>query len=211
MKTIKKEFPYLSIAILPFIYLAFIWSKLPSKVPMHMQLNGEIDRWGNKSELVLMVFMLTGLTYLIFLFLPKIDPKQKLQNMGKKFDSLRLILTLFMSVLAIYLLYSIQNQNTKPTLLFPLVGLLFAFLGNYMKTLKPNYFIGIKTPWTLENEDVWRKTHLLGGKLWFIGGLLMSLTFFLEPKLQFYSFISIAAIITIIPVIYSYTEFKKIK
>jgi len=211
METIKKEFPYLSIAILPFIYLAFIWNKLPEKVPMHVQLNGEIDRWGNKTELIFMIFMLTGLTYIIFLFLPKIDPKQKIQNMGKKFDSLRLILTLFMAVLAIYILYSIQNINTKPTLIFPLVGLLFAFIGNYMKTLKPNYFIGIKTPWTLENEEVWKKTHVLGGKLWFIGGLLMTLTFLLEPKLQFYTFMSITIVISVIPIVYSYLEFKKQK
>jgi uncharacterized membrane protein len=209
MDKIKKEFPYLSIAILPSIYLAYIWNKLPKKVPMHMQLNGEVDRWGNKSELLFMIFMLTGFTYLIFLFLPKIDPKQKLQSMGKKFDSLRLLLTVFMSVLAIYILYSIQNQNTKPTLVFPLVGLLFAFLGNYMKTMKPNYFMGIRTPWTLENEEVWRKTHLLGGKLWFVGGLVMTLTFFLEPQLQFYTFMSIVAVISIIPIVYSYLEFKK--
>lgn len=213
MKKIKKEFPYLSIAILPFIYLGFIWDKLPAKVPMHMQINGEVDRWGNKSELIFMLFMLTGLTYIIFLFLPKLDPKQKLQNMGKKFDSLRLILTIFMSILGIYILHAIQNQtgnqNNNPTLIFPIIGLLFTFLGNYLKTVKPNYFIGIRTPWTLENEDVWKKTHLLGSKIWFIGGLLMTLTYFLEPKQQFYVFIGITAIISIIPMIYSYIEFKK--
>ncbi|MES2813147.1 MAG: SdpI family protein [Bacteroidota bacterium] len=211
MEKIKKEFPYLSVAILPFIYLTFIWNQLPAKVPMHMQLNGEVDRWGNKSELIFMIFMLTGFTYLLLRYLPKIDPKQKIQNMGKKFDSLRLMLTIFLSVLAIYILYTIQHQNTKPTLIFPLVGLLIAFLGNYMKTVKPNYFMGIRTPWTLENETVWKKTHLLGGKLWFVGGLLMTLTFFLEPQLQFYTFMSIVAVISIIPMIYSYMEFKKTK
>ncbi|RXR20596.1 DUF1648 domain-containing protein [Flavobacterium amnicola] len=211
MDKIKKEFPYLSIAILPSIYLAYIWNKLPEKAPMHMQLNGEVDRWGNKSELLFMIFILTGFMYLLLLFLPKIDPKKNIQNMGKKFDSLRLIITVFLSVLAIYILYSIQNPNTKPTLLFPLVGLLIAFSGNYMKTIKPNYFMGIRTPWTLENEEVWKKTHLLGGKLWFIGGILMTLTFFLEPQLQFYTFMSIVVVISIIPIVYSYLEFKKQK
>ena len=68
-------------------------------------------------------------------------------------------------------------------LIFPLIGLLFAFLGNYFKTIKPNYFIGIRTPWTLENEEVWKKTHLIGGKLWFVGGLLMALTFVLPNEM----------------------------
>jgi len=210
MEKIKKELPYIAIMILPFIYLSTIWNVLPAKVPMHWNIQGEIDCWGNKTELLLLIFMLTGFIYLLFLFLPSIDPKQKLQNMGKKYDSLRLILACFMSALAIYILYSIQNQSKNPTLMLPLVGLLIAFMGNYMKTMRPNYFIGIRTPWTLENEEVWRKTHKLGGNLWFIGGLLMTLTFLLSGKTQLYAFMSIIAVISIIPIVYSYIEFRKL-
>jgi uncharacterized membrane protein len=210
MEKIKKELPYLTITIIPFIYLIYIWKTLPTKIPMHWNMNGEIDSWGNKTELPFLVFILTGLIYILMLFVPNIDPKQKLQNMGKKYDSLRLIITCFMSVLAIYILYSIQNQSKNPTLILPLVGLLIAFMGNYMKTVKPNYFIGIKTPWTLENEEVWKKTHKLGGNLWFVGGLLMTLTFLLKGNAQFYTFMSIIAVISIIPIAYSYLEFRKL-
>jgi uncharacterized membrane protein len=131
--------------------------------------------------------------------------------MGNKLNNLRLILGLFMSALAIYILYSVQQKTSNPVLIFPLIGLLFAFLGNYFKTIKPNYFIGIRTPWTLENEDVWKKTHLLGGKLWFVGGLLMAMTFVLPNKIQFYTFMGITAVISIVPIVYSYLEFKKTK
>jgi len=211
MQTIKKELPYITIALLPFLYLAYIWNQLPTKIPMHWNIHGEIDRWGNKQELIFLIFMLTGFIYVILLVVPKIDPKQRLQNMGKKLNQFRLILTCFMSVLAIYILFSIKMQSKSPDLIFPILGLLFSFLGNYFKTIKPNYFIGIRTPWTLENEEVWKKTHKLGGTLWFVGGLLMTLTFFLEGKAQFYTFMIITAVITIIPVAYSYIEFKKIK
>lgn len=211
MEKLKKEIPFIAIALLPFVYLAYIWNELPKEIPMHWNASGEIDRWGDKSELFMMIFMLTGITYLIFLVIPYIDPKQKLQNMGNKLNNLRMILGLFMSALAIYILFSVQQKTSNPVLIFPLVGLLFAFLGNYFKTIKPNYFIGIKTPWTLENEEVWKKTHLLGGKLWFIGGILMALTFVLPNKIQFYTFMGIAAVITIVPIVYSYLEFKKIK
>lgn len=209
MEKIKKESLYLSIASLPLFYLAYIWNRLSEKVPMHWNINGEIDRWGNKTELLLLIFMLTGFTYMLFALLPSIDPKQKLQNMGRKYDSLRLILTCFLYILAIYILYFIQNQSKNPILVLPLIGLLIAFMGNYMKTMKPNYFIGIRTPWTLENEEIWKKTHKLGGNLWFIGGLLMALTFLLNGKAQFDTFMSIIAVITIIPIVYSYIEFKK--
>lgn len=211
MEKFKKEIPFITVAVLPFVYLAYIWNELPKQVPMHWNASGEIDRWGDKSELLLMIFMLTGITYFIFLVIPYIDPKQKLQNMGNKLNNLRLILALFMSALAIYILYSVQQKTSNPVLIFPLVGLLFAFLGNYFKTIKPNYFIGIRTPWTLENEEVWKKTHLMGGKLWFVGGLLMALTFVLPNKIQIYTFLAIAAVITIVPIVYSYLEFKKIK
>ena len=211
MEKFKKEIPFIAVALLPFVYLAYIWNELPKEVPMHWNATGEIERWGDKSELFMMLFMLTGITYFVFLIIPYIDPKQKLQNMGNKLNNLRLILALFMSALAIYILYSVQQKTSNPVLIFPLVGLLFAFLGNYFKTIKPNYFIGIRTPWTLENEEVWKKTHLIGRKLWFVGGLLMALTFVLPNKIQIYTFLAIAAVITIVPIVYSYLEFKKIK
>lgn len=211
MEKLKKEIPFIAVALLPFVYLAYIWNELPKQVPMHWNAEGEIDRYGDKNELLVMIFMLTGITYFIFLIIPYIDPKQKLQNMGNKLNNLRLILGLFMSALAIYILYSVQQKTSNPVLIFPLIGLLFAFLGNYFKTIKPNYFIGIRTPWTLENEEVWKKTHLMGGKLWFIGGLLMALTFLIPNEMQLYTFLGITAVITIVPIVYSYLEFKKIK
>ena len=211
MEKFKKEIPFIIIALLPFIYLAFIWNSLPEKVPMHWNGAGEIDRYGDKKELLSMIFMVVGISYFVFLIIPSIDPKQKLQNMGNKLNNLRMILTLFMSALAIYILYNVQQKSSNPGFVFVIIGLLFAFLGNYFKTIKPNYFIGIRTPWTLENEEVWKKTHVLGGKLWFIGGFIMALTIFLPKEMQLYTFLGITAVITIIPVVYSYLEFKKIK
>lgn len=211
MEKIKKEIPFITIAILPFAYLAYLWNRLPEKVPMHWNGSGEIDDYGNKTELLFMLSLVVGLPYLIFLVIPHIDPKQKLQNMGNKLNNLRLILSLFMSALAVFILYSVQQVTSNPTFIFAILGLLFAFLGNYFKTIKPNYFIGIRTPWTLENEEVWKKTHLLGGKMWFVGGLLMAMTFVLPEPLNQYVFLGIIAVITVIPIVYSYLEFKKQK
>jgi uncharacterized membrane protein len=211
MEKFKKEIPFLAIALIPFVYLIYIWNRLPEKVPMHWNGAGEIDRYGDKTELVGVLFLLVGINYFVFLIIPYVDPKQKLQNMGNKLNIMRMILTLFMSALAIFILYSVQQKSSNPGFVFVIIGLLFAFLGNYFKTIKPNYFIGIKTPWTLENEDVWKKTHELGGKLWFVGGLLMALTFVLPNNIQFYTFMGITAVITIIPILYSYRIFNKIK
>lgn len=211
MEKFKKEIPFLAIALIPFAYLIYIWNHLPEKVPMHWNGAGEIDRYGDKKELVAMLCMLVGITYFVLLIIPSVDPKQKLQNMGNKLNNFRMILALFISGLAVYILYNVQQKSSNPGIGFAIIGLLFAFLGNYFKTIKPNYFIGIRTPWTLENEEVWKKTHIMGGKLWFVGGLLLTLTFLVPNKFQVYTFLGIVAVITIVPIIYSYLEFKKIK
>ena len=212
MTTLRKELPYILIALIPFIYLAFIWNNLPETVPMHWNGKGEIDRYGSKNELWSMTAMLSGLGYFLFLIIPKIDPKGKLSKMGNKLDNLRLMMALFMSALPMFIIYNVQQSESKPTLIFALIGLLFAGLGNYFKTIKPNYFIGIKTPWTLENEEVWKKTHLFGGKLWFAGGLLIFILSLIIPIVySFYVLMTVTVIISIIPIIYSYIEFKKLK
>ena len=211
MKNLKKEFLFIMIALLPFFYLVYLWNGLPARLPMHYNIKGEIDRYGNKSELILLIAILSGLGYFTFLIIPKIDPKQKLQNMGKKLESLRLILAVFMTILALIILNSSSKRALNPNLLFVVIGLLFAFLGNYFKTITPNYFIGIKTPWTLDNETVWKKTHLLAGKLWLIGGILIVFTYFTPKEISIILFFAIIIIITIVPIIYSYLEFKKQK
>lgn len=210
---LKKELPILAIILLPFIYLVHSWHELPSRIPVHWNIEGEIDRYGDKSELIIIAILLPLLVYLIFLIVPKIDPKNRLNKMGKKLQTIKFLLTTFMSILALFIIYTAKNQSfTNPNYIVLITGVLFIILGNYFKTIKPNYFIGIKTPWTLENETVWKETHKLGGKMWFIGGLIIILSsLLLEKQTNFTLFIVITAIITIIPMVYSYLKFQNLK
>lgn len=208
---LKKELPLIAIVLSPFIYLAYIWDKLPSEVPMHWNIKGEIDRYGDKTELIIIPFLLPLLIYVIFLVIPKIDPKNKLNKMGSKLENLKILMTTFMSILALFIIYSAKNQSiTNPNYIVLLIGILYIILGNYFKTIKANYFIGIRTPWTLESETVWKETHKLGGKMWFVGGIIIvlaSLILYKQPNFKLFSIIT--GVITIIPVIYSYILFKK--
>tara|TARA_R110000868_G_scaffold95865_9_gene263524 strand:- start:1286 stop:1933 length:648 start_codon:yes stop_codon:yes gene_type:complete len=210
---LKREIPLITIVLIPFIYLAYIWNSLPETVPTHWNYKGEIDAWGKKSSLILIMFLLPVLTYVLFSIIPFIDPKKKIQAMENKYHNLKFMMTLFMSALAIFILYSVKEQSiTNPAFIILAIGLLYIILGNYMKTLKANYFIGIRTPWTLENESVWKKTHALAGKLWFIGGLAIIISSLTTNKnFNGIFFISVTTIITVIPLIYSFLEFKKIK
>lgn len=208
---LKKELPLIGIVLLPFLYLAYVWNQLPAKVPLHYNIKGEIDRYGDKSELILIPILTSVLIYIIFIAVPYIDPKKQIQKMGRKYDTLKWVTTTFMSVLAMFIIYiSKNNSETNPSYILLLCGVLFIILGNYFKTIKSNYFIGIRTPWTLENELVWKETHKLGGKIWFAGGLLVivsSLVF--KEKINFIIFMAITTIMVLVPVVYSYLLFKK--
>jgi uncharacterized membrane protein len=211
--TLKKELPLIGIVLAPFVYLAIIWNTLPEKVPTHWNYKGEVDKWGDRYSLIALLFFLPVLTYVLMLVIPKIDPKKKIEQMGGKYYQLKFILVLFMSTLAFIILYISVNQFTSsPNLIFIPIGVLFIALGNYFKVIQPNYFIGIKTPWTLENKEVWKLTHILAGKLWIIGGLLIVLgSLTIDKSVFIYVFIVTIAILTIVPVIYSYIKFKELK
>lgn len=210
---LRNEIPLIAIVSLPFIYLVYIWNELPEKVPMHWNIKGEIDRFGEKSELLLIPILLPLLIYIIFLIVPKIDPKNKISKMGNKYQHIKILLTTFMSILALIIIYSAKNQSFEnPNYIVLLIGILYIILGNYFKTIKANYFIGIRTPWTLENETVWKETHKLGGKMWFVGGIIVVIaSLILDKQPNFTLFMIITGIITIIPITYSYLEFKKIE
>lgn len=214
MKTsLAKELPIIIIIMLPFIYLAYIWNTLPAQVPIHWNAQGEIDGYAGRISLLLIPFALPVLTYIIFSFIPKLDPKGKIGLMGTKYHNLKLLLVAMMSLLALFIIYSSKKASIgNMNYIFAGLGILFIILGNFMKTIKPNYFLGIRTPWTLENEQVWKETHELAGKLWFIGGLLITILTLLLPKeYGFNLFISITVLLALVPIIYSYLRFQKYK
>ena len=203
--------PLIGIVLLPFLYLAYVWNQLPAQVPLHYNIKGEVNRYGDKAELILIPIMTSLLIYVIFLAVPHIDPKKQIQKMGKKYDTLKWVITTFMSVLALFIIYTAKNQSfANPNYILLLCGVLFILLGNYFKTIKANYFIGIRTPWTLENESVWKETHKLGGKIWFAGGLLVILSSLIfDERTNFIIFMTIIAVMVLVPVVYSYLLFKK--
>ncbi len=211
-ENLKKELPIIGFVLLPFIYLAYLWNSLPEKVPIHWNFKGEIDGWGTKYALIGVLFLLPVFTYVLMLLIPKIDPKKRIEFMGGKYYQIKFVLVGFMSVLALYIIHSSNSQTlSSPSMVLVLIGLLFMVLGNYFKVIKQNYFLGIKTPWTLESEEVWKLTHILAGKLWIIGGLLITiLSLILPENVNFYIFITITVIISILPIGYSYLIFKKL-
>lgn len=205
------------IMLVPAIYLAVIWKQIPQTVPMHFDIKGNVDKYGTKQDLLILILSLTALNVIMYLIVSniyKIDPRKNASQNKDRLKRIAFGVSVYLSAIWIMLIYEISHNDVSMTMKFVFVamGLLFALLGNNMYNIKPNYFAGLRLPWTLENEDNWRKTHHLAGRLWFFGGLIFAvITFFLSNALIGYIGVSMLAILIIIPIIYSYNLYKKSK
>jgi len=216
MNSMLKKIVWLVMAA-PAVYLALVWNKLPERVAVHFDLKGNPDRFGNKSELIttiLIIAVVNALVYLLLTNIYRIDPKKyAAENRGRLFK-IAFATVVLLSAIMCLIIYSGSMGNIKfgTGLIFSGTGLFFAIIGNYLPNLKPNYFAGLRLPWTLENEENWRKTHLLAGKLWFAGGLLLAVVcLFLPPVASMVVFFTVMITITLIPCIYSYRLFLQQK
>jgi len=201
--------------IAPAVYLAVVWNTLPETIAMHFNLKGDIDRYGSKNELATMIMILIAVNALVYLLLPqvyRIDPKRyAAENKGRLFR-IAFAVSVFTSAVLCLIIYSSIHGNIKFSMRFILagVGLMLAVVGNYIYNIKPNYFAGIRLPWTLNNDENWKKTHLLGGKLLFGGGLLIAVICLFTPFL--FSMITLFTILLLVIMttcIYSYRLYKK--
>ena len=212
-KNIFFELFVLLIAAIPVVYLAYIYNSLPQTIPTHFGFSGKPDGFGNKSSIWVTVLIMSVLSiglYLLVTNLSKIDPKKTAKLSRQAFQKIAIAVVLLLSAVNISIIYATVNGTFNTKLLLPLLGLFFVYMGNMMHSIKPNYFVGIRLPWTLEDPDNWRVTHQLGGKLWFVGGIIITVcTLLLPEKVSFIIFISTVAIIVLIPIIYSYSYFKK--
>lgn len=200
--------------ISPLIYLYFSFAKLPDQVPIHWGINGKPNGWVPKDE-AWQTFLLTSLlglgVYCLFRLITKIDPKKRTAQSQKIFNQIGFVSAAFITVINFAILVQAQSNTIDFTrFVLAITSLLLVFVGNVMHNLKPNYFLGVRTPWTLENEDNWRDTHRFASKLWFGGGLLAATLAIILPKEYApVVFISIVAILAVIPIGYSFLLFKR--
>jgi uncharacterized membrane protein len=210
MKTLKEDWLIWIILIVPFVFTAIVWNRLPEEIATHFDMSGTPNDYSGKAFGTLFAPLLNVGLYFLFIALPKIDPRKKNYRLfGDKYKVIRLVLHAFLTfAFFVEIFYALGYQFNLGLLIMYGVLLLFLVLGNYMGNMRPNFFIGIRSPWTLSSEQVWMKTHRLTGKLWVFSTLLLMvlLPFIPFPDVAFGIYI---AVITLIPYGYSYLEYKK--
>jgi uncharacterized membrane protein len=181
-------------------------------VPVHFGIDGKADGWSGKGSLWAMAAGIPLGLYALMLVIPVLDPKKRIGEMGVKYHHFRFILGAFFSAISGYILYVTRSGgDMNAGGLVAILGGFFAALGNYMQALRPNYFIGIRTPWTLESEEVWKSTHRLGGRMWMVGGVLLMVLGLLVKSGLWLLIPVMTVFITMVgvPVVQSYLLFRE--
>ena len=199
------------IILLPIVVGLLLWDKLPEQVPFHWGINGEVDGWATKTQAVfLMPLMMLGIQWLCSI-LTQLDPKGKNHN-NKMMEIVLWIIPVLNLFLHVMVWLQAFGRDINMAAIMPLfMGALFVVLGNYLPKCRQSYTVGIKLPWTLNDEENWNKTHRLAGKLWVAGGLLCMPCALLSGVWSFIVMMSILVVMCAFPTVYSYRLYKKNK
>lgn len=194
------------IILLPILAGVILWDQLPDPMPTHWNAAGEVDGWSSKPFAVFGLPVVLVAAQWLCMLATSADPKKK--NHPQKIIYLVLWIIPVMSVVMHTITYlSALGYGVRMEVVMPVfLGLIFAIIGNYLPKCKQNYTVGIKIPWTLNNEENWNKTHRLAGFLWTFGGVAIMLTGLLG---SFWVFLLIMLPMVLAPVIYSYVLHRK--
>lgn len=211
-KTFRKEWPIWLLMLGILILAIYIYPHLPEKVPTHWNLQGQVNQYSSRSFGAFFAPLLNISLYLLLLVTPLIDPKRNNYiRFAGAYTLFRWALVLFMSGLyVVTILVALGHPVNIGLLVKGAVAVLFILIGNMLGQLRFNYFVGIRTPWTLANEAVWRLTHRLGSRIWVAGGLVCLAAAFINAPWGSYIFFGALAVIVLVPVVYSYLVFARI-
>jgi len=172
-----------ALSLLPLLLVALTWPRLPEQIPLHWNLDGSVSR-GGRMWLWLLA-SISVLFALLFQFMPRLDPKRKnYEKFQGWYDFLGPVFSLvFLVLMAITLMEALRPGAIQVgRVVGAVVSVLLIILGNLMGKLKPSWFIGFRTPWSLSDPDVWNRTNRLGGKLFFFTGLITLFLSLLAPE-----------------------------
>lgn len=212
-QTVKAEWPLWILMAGLLIAGIIVYPHLPAQVPGHWNIHGDIDAYYPRWFGAFFAPLLAIAIYLLMLFTPLIDPRRENYiRFAGAYTFMRWVLVLFMGILwAVTVLVALGYPVNVALVIKALVAVLLLVIGNFMGQFRHNYFVGIKTPWTLANEEVWHRTHRMAARIWVLGGLLCLVMAFFQTTWAAYMYLGSVLIMVVVPTIYSYLLFGKLK
>jgi uncharacterized membrane protein len=193
--------------------LASIWAypQLPAHVATHWNAAGQVNGYSSRALAAWLMPGMIAAMALLFQGLPKIDPKRgNYEKFGDVYWLLTNLITLFLLCVHVLVLANGLGYPAPMSRLLPLgVGFLFIVLGNYLPRIQPNWFMGVRTPWTMSSDSVWRQTHRTAGWVFVAAGMIL-LTGVVLPRLVFLPILVLTILIApLIPIVQSYILWKR--
>ena len=198
-----------AVVVAMFAISAWAWGQLPAdaSIPIHWGLDGQVDGYASKTVgLLLLPLTAAGLAALLAV-IPRIEPRRaNLERSGKAYSATWVaVMTLLGLVHVLAIAVALGSSIDVPRLILIGVGAVFVVIGNYLPTVRPNYLMGIRTPWTLSSDVAWVKTHRVGGRLFVLEGLAMMALGVLGLSPEYLAVAVIAAIGLQIVVVFAYS------
>lgn len=208
-------FDWLLLILVAFTFMIsfYLSPQLPSLVPTHWDFQGQINGWGPKWVNLYLVPTISLAVLLLMSFIPLLDPlKKNYHDFSRQYQAFKALLVGMFIILYLIIIYASLNPDTNFfQFIFPVVfGLFFMGIGWLLPSLKPNWFIGIRSPWTISDPLVWEKTHDLGGKLFIGTGILTILTSLIDPKLSFKVFMILILVSAFGSIAYSFVVWHRL-
>jgi uncharacterized membrane protein len=156
--------------------LAYPW--LDERVPTHWNMSGEVDGWSSRFSVAWLIPLVMAGMVVLFRVLPHIDPRRaNYEKFSVAYDTLVVVIMAFMLGMHLLLLATGSGYQLPVARIVPAaVGVMFITLGLLLPKAHPNWFVGIRTPWTLSSDLSWERTHRLGGTLFMLSGALAILS-----------------------------------
>ncbi|MFA5877859.1 MAG: DUF1648 domain-containing protein [Candidatus Staskawiczbacteria bacterium] len=198
------------VLITTFAISFYFYPQLPERLASHWNARGEVDGYSSKAFGLFLIPVMSLALFSLLSLVPKIDPlKKNIESFRKYYDLfILLFLLFFLYIHLIIILWGLDIRVDMNMALLPAFVILFYFVGVLIEHSKRNWFIGIRTPWTLSSDIVWDKTHKLGGILFKAGAIVSAFgLFFPDYVILFILFPAVVS--AIYPVIYSYFVFRK--
>jgi uncharacterized membrane protein len=190
-----------------------LYPLLPQQIPTHWGLSGEPDGWTSKWPGAFLFVGLAAGIWLLLLLLRRIDPRRRhYAEFEPTFWLILNVLVLFLALLqGVAFGAALGWPVDMPRIVLLAIGLMFVALGNYLPRVRSNWWVGVRTPWTLESERVWRATHRLAGRTFVAGGLMIMVAAILADALR--PWVALAGLLLggIVPVVYSYIVWRREK
>lgn len=171
----KAEIPLLALIAGMWVAAALIWPSAPERLPVHWGSSGEVDRYGGRAEGLLLFPAIGVVIYLLMLLLPRFDPgRLNYPRFAGAYYTIRAsVLALMALMYAVVLLSARGVPIEMPRFIGLAIGAMIFVMGNVLGKLRPNWFVGLRTPWTLSSKRSWTKTHRLGGWVSVAGGIAL--------------------------------------